>query len=146
MSFPLACQGSIGRVFLFSLTGTRSGAARLMRSNWGNDLEDLRRSLPIRRELPPTDHSHISVSAPMDSRTPLEMLLDLDSRHDELLDRLADLDKQVKNVLAQCQEPAAKMPPLQGGPPPVDTAKAPAAALGVIQPAAAAAPTLDGLL
>jgi hypothetical protein len=32
----------------------------------------------------------------------LKALLDLEARHDELLDRLDELDKQVEKVLAQC--------------------------------------------
>lgn len=82
----------------------------------------------------------------MDSRTPLKMLLDLDSRHDELLDRLADLDKQVKNVLAQCQPPAAKLPPLQNEELPVDTGGAAVVSPGIVEAVIAATPRLDGVL
>lgn len=39
----------------------------------------------------------------MDAQTgQLERLLDLDTRHDELLLRLDELDKQVEKVLAEC--------------------------------------------
>jgi hypothetical protein len=39
----------------------------------------------------------------MDEQTSqLELLLDLDSRHDDLLARLEALDKQVETVLADC--------------------------------------------
>jgi len=33
----------------------------------------------------------------------LQLVLDLEARHDELLDRLDELDKRVARVLAECQ-------------------------------------------
>jgi len=36
----------------------------------------------------------------------LQTLLELEARHDELLDRLAELDKRVVGMLAQCQASA----------------------------------------
>ncbi len=82
----------------------------------------------------------------MDSRTPLKMLLDLDSRHDELLDRLADLDKQVSNVLAQCQAPATRMSPLPSEELRLDPGGPPLASPGIVEALVAAKPTLDGVL
>lgn len=35
----------------------------------------------------------------------LQALLELESRHDELLDRLAELDQRVTEALARCQTP-----------------------------------------
>lgn len=37
----------------------------------------------------------------------LQTLLELEARHEELLDRLAELDKRVAGVLAQCQASAS---------------------------------------
>jgi hypothetical protein len=37
-----------------------------------------------------------------DQRSHLSELLDLEARHDDLLDRLQELDKQVAKVLADC--------------------------------------------
>jgi len=47
----------------------------------------------------------------------LQTLLDLEARHDELLDRLAELDQQVAGVLARCQAsiPADQATPSEGG-------------------------------
>mgnify|MGYP000238803785 CR=1 FL=1 len=41
----------------------------------------------------------------------LQTILDLESRHDQLLDLLADLEKRVARVLAECQSarPAASL-------------------------------------
>lgn len=39
--------------------------------------------------------------------TQLDALLDLEARHDDLLDRLEELDKRVERVLSECQPPAA---------------------------------------
>ena len=44
----------------------------------------------------------------------LQTLLELEARHEELLQRLAELDQRVTGVLAQCQAPAAAN---QGEPP-----------------------------
>ena len=46
----------------------------------------------------------------------LQTLLELEARHEELLDRLADLDKRVVEVLAQYQtsHPPESLPPLYG--------------------------------
>ena len=44
----------------------------------------------------------------------LQTLLELEARHEELLQRLAELDQRVTGVLAQCQAPAAAN---QGKPP-----------------------------
>lgn len=38
----------------------------------------------------------------MDAATQLEALLDLEARHDELLERLDELDRRVEKVLAEC--------------------------------------------
>lgn len=81
----------------------------------------------------------------MDSRTPLEMLLELDSRHDELLDRLADLDKRVKTVLAHCQPTVAKEPPLPSEALPVHAGGSLAGPHVVVHSTVTAAPTLDGV-
>ena len=41
----------------------------------------------------------------MDARTRrLELLLDLEARHEDLLERLEALDSQVQDVLSQCQK------------------------------------------
>lgn len=40
---------------------------------------------------------------PLDAaRSQLEMLLDLDARHDDLLERLDELDRRVERVLVEC--------------------------------------------
>ena len=46
----------------------------------------------------------------------LQTLLDLEARHDELLDRLAELDQRVAGVLSRCQAsiPAAQATPSDG--------------------------------
>ncbi len=44
----------------------------------------------------------------------LQMLLELKARHDELLERLDDLDRRVAGVLAACQSPRAAEPVTQG--------------------------------
>ena len=38
-----------------------------------------------------------------DGESELHTLLELEQRHDELLDRLADLDKRIETLLAQWQ-------------------------------------------
>jgi len=38
-----------------------------------------------------------------ESASPIDTLLDLESRHEELLDQLAELDQQVEQVLRQWQ-------------------------------------------
>lgn len=38
----------------------------------------------------------------MDAAAQLQALLDLEARHDELLDRLDELDRRVENVLSEC--------------------------------------------
>lgn len=41
---------------------------------------------------------------PMENRTPhLDTLLELETRHEDLLQRLDELDKKVEKVLKQCQ-------------------------------------------
>jgi hypothetical protein len=47
----------------------------------------------------------------------LQTLLDLEARHDELLDRLAELDQRVAGVLSRCQAsiPADQATPSDGG-------------------------------
>ena len=47
-------------------------------------------------------HGTTGVDRRMDSaRRQLDLLLDLEARHDELLDRLSELDRQVEGVLCQ---------------------------------------------
>ncbi len=50
----------------------------------------------------------------METANPFQALLDLDARHDDLLQRLEDLDKRVARVLAEYQpraeQPAASVP------------------------------------
>ncbi len=54
----------------------------------------------------------------MDSATShLELLLELEARHDELLQRLAELDKRVEKVLAESVP--AREGQAGGGPPPL---------------------------
>jgi len=43
----------------------------------------------------------------------LQTLLDLEARHEELLERLAELDQRVAEVLAQYQTPRAPQPALR---------------------------------
>jgi hypothetical protein len=47
----------------------------------------------------------------------LQTLLDLEARHDELLDRLAELDQRVVGVLTRCQAsiPGNQATPSDGG-------------------------------
>ena len=47
--------------------------------------------------------------------TQLEALLDLEGRHDDLLERLDALDKRVKKVLSECLPP---QPAAESGPGP----------------------------
>jgi hypothetical protein len=42
----------------------------------------------------------------------LDLLIDLESRHDELLMRLDELDKRVQNVLTDWQAPQRRLIPL----------------------------------
>ncbi len=46
----------------------------------------------------------------------LQTLLELETRHDELLERLAELDQRVAGVLAQCQGPGTANIPGLGTP------------------------------
>lgn len=45
-----------------------------------------------------------------DSAAPMETLVDLEARHDDLLRRLADLDREVERVLLNCQGGRAGSP------------------------------------
>jgi len=45
---------------------------------------------------------------------PLDLLLDLDSRHDDLLKRLDELDHRVAKILAECQAVRATLSPAAG--------------------------------
>jgi hypothetical protein len=46
----------------------------------------------------------------------LDLLIDLESRHDELLMRLDELDKRVQNVLTDWQAPRPSANPSSSGP------------------------------